>query len=132
MSAKPFLDTNILIYAFAVGDPRRDRATTLIAAGGMISVQVLNEFVNVSRKLRYDWPEIEKLRAILFMLLEPPIPLSLGHHDAAVNLSRRYKFSIYDSLIIAAALAAGSPILYSEDMQHGQAIQGVTIRNPFV
>ncbi len=61
MSAKAFIDTNILIYAFALDDPRSEKAEALLSAGGTISVQVLNEFVNVSRrKLRRDWNEIEE------------------------------------------------------------------------
>jgi predicted nucleic acid-binding protein len=133
MSAKAFFDTNVLIYAFAVGDPHRERAMNLVAAGGLISVQVLNEFINVSRrKLGYDWAEIIKNRSVLFMLLEPPIPLSLDLHDGAVTLARRYGYSIYDALILAAGLQAGCDVLYSEDMQHAQAIGGMTIRNPFV
>ena len=59
MNAKAFLDTNIIIYAFSSNDPRRDKAEALLHAGGIISVQVLNEFVNVSRrKIHRDWDEI--------------------------------------------------------------------------
>lgn len=133
MSVKPFLDTNVLVYAFTKDDPRQEKALSLLAAGGLISVQVLNEFVNAShRKMRYEWPEIERQRSLLFELLDLPVPLTLAVHESAVSLTRRYKLSIYDSLIIAAALQAGCPIVYSEDMQHEQAIAGVTIRNPFV
>jgi predicted nucleic acid-binding protein len=132
MNAKPFLDTNILVYAFASNDPRSGRAEALLAAGGVISVQVLNEFVNVSRrKLRREWAEIEDALGVLRTILDPPIPLTIKLHEAAVWLARDHGFPFYDSLIITAAIGAGCGILYSEDMQHGQTVDGVTIRNPF-
>jgi predicted nucleic acid-binding protein len=54
-------------------------------------------------------------------------------HETAWKLQARYRFSYFDSLIIAAALAAGCSTLYSEDMQHGQVIAGrLTISNPFL
>jgi predicted nucleic acid-binding protein len=132
MNVKPFLDTNILIYAFASNDPRSEKAEALLAAGGIISIQVLNEFVNVSRrKLRREWPEIEEALSLLRTILDPPIPITIEVHETAVGLARDYEFSFYDSLIIAAANRAGCRILYSEDMQDGQIIEGVTFRNPF-
>jgi predicted nucleic acid-binding protein len=132
MNVKPFLDTNILIYAFASNDPRSEKAEALLAAGGIISIQVLNEFVNVSRrKLRREWPEIEEALSLLRTILDPPIPITIEVHETAVGLARDYEFSFYDSLIIAAANRAGCRILYSEDMQNGQIIEGVTFRNPF-
>ena len=133
MSAKPFLDTNVIVYAFTKDDPRSKRADALLRAGGINSVQVLNELVGVSRrKLGLDWTAVERQRGVLFELLEPPIPLTLALHQMGVTLMQRYGFSIYDSLVIAAALQAQCPLLYSEDMQHGQVIEGMTIHNPFV
>jgi len=132
MNAKPFLDTNILIYAFASNDPRSEEAEALLAAGGLISIQVLNEFVNVSRrKLRREWREIEEALSVLRTILDPPILLTIEVHEAAVGLARNSGFSFYDSLIIAAAIRAGCRILYSEDMQDGQTVDGMTLRNPF-
>jgi predicted nucleic acid-binding protein len=132
MNAKPFLDTNILIYAFASNDPRSEEAEALLAAGGLISIQVLNEFVNVSRrKLRREWPEIEEALSVLRTILDPPVPLTIEVHEAAVGLARNSGFPFCDSLIIAAAIRAGCRILYSEDMQDGQTVDGMTVRNPF-
>jgi len=132
MSAKPFLDTNIVVYAFASNDPRSEKADALLKAGGAISVQVLNEFVNVlRRKQRRDWDEIDEALGVLKGLLDPPHPLTVEMHEAAIGIARRYGFSIYDSLIVAAALRAGCSTLYSEDLQHGQTIERLTIRNPF-
>jgi predicted nucleic acid-binding protein len=132
MNARPFLDTNILIYAFASNDPRSETAEALVAAGGVISVQVLNEFVSVSRrKLRRDWTEITTAIGVLRTLLDTPLPLTVAIHDAAVELARRHGLAFYDGLVVAAAKQAKCRILCSEDMQDGQVIDAVTIRNPF-
>jgi predicted nucleic acid-binding protein len=132
MNAKPFLDTNILVYAFATNDPRGIEAEALIAKGGIVSVQVLNEFVNVSRrKLRRPWKEIEAALSVLKTLLDPPLPVTLDLHEAAVRLARVHKLAFYDSLIVAAAAWKKCGILFSEDFQDGRMIEGVTIRNPF-
>lgn len=132
MNARPFLDTNVVVYAFAASDPRNDRAEALLAAGGVISVQVVNEFVNVSRrKQRRSWAEIDEALGVLKILLEPPEPLTMELHTAAIGIARRQGFSIYDSLIVAAALQAGCSLLYSEGLQHGRKIGQLTIRNPF-
>jgi predicted nucleic acid-binding protein len=132
MSAKPFLDANIVVYAFASNDARSEKADALLQAGGAISVQVLNEFVNVlRRKQRRDWEEIDDALGVLKVLLDPPYPLTVEMHEAAIGIARQYGFSIYDSLIVAAALRAGCSTLYSEDLQHGQTIERLTIRNPF-
>ena len=132
MNARPFLDSNIVIYAFTANDPRNGKAEALLEAGGVISVQVLNEFVNVSRRKQgRDWDEIGDSLGILKILLDPPRPLTVEVHESAVAIARDRGLSIYDSLIIAAALRAGCSILYSEDLQHGQTIEQLTIRNPF-
>ncbi len=132
MNAKPFLDTNVLVYAFASSDPRSDKAEALIAAGGVISVQVLNEFVNVlRRKWRRDWAEIVEALDVLSALLDEPLPLTTDTHRAALGIAQRYGFGIYDSVVVAAALQAGCAELLSEDMQDGQTIEGLSIRNPF-
>jgi len=132
MNAKPFLDTNILIYAFTRNDPRGPAAEAIVEAGGIVSVQVLNEFVNVCRqKLKLEWPRIDEARQILKNLLDPPIPLTSEVHESAVVLSRSHGLAFYDSLIVAAAASANCQTLYSEDMQNGRRIGAVTIRNPF-
>lgn len=133
MSAEPFLDTNVLVYAFAAGDPRGDRAEALLAGGGIVSVQVLNEFVAVlRRKQRRDWPEVEEALAVVRTLLRPPLPLTVEIHETAIGIARDHGFHVYDSLIVAAALRAGCPILYTEDLHHDRTIGALTIRNPFV
>lgn len=99
----------------------------------MISIQVLNEFVNVSRrKLAREWAEIERQIEVLRALVDPPVALTLDLHEAAVAHARDRGFAFYDALIVAAANSAGCTILYSEDMHDGQRILGLIIRNPFV
>ena len=133
MSAKPFLDTNIIVYAFSTNDPRSRKAVALIEGGGVISVQVLNEFVHVlRRKQGRDWPEIVDALDVLRILLDAPTPVTGELHEAAIKIARRQNFSVYESLIVAAAQRAGCSTLYSEDFQHGQRIDELTIRNPFV
>jgi predicted nucleic acid-binding protein len=132
MSGKPFLDTNVLIYAFAANDPRTARAETLVSAGGAISVQVLNEFVDVCRrKIRLDWPRIDSALHIIADLLDPPLTITAELHQNAVIVARTHGLAFYDSLILSAASSLGCDMLLTEDMQHGQKIGPVTIRNPF-
>lgn len=127
-----FFDTNILVYA------REDHwkaviARAFIAEGGLISVQVLNEFTNVlQRKLRRSWPEIEAAVADLAIVFPPARALTAVTHRSALELSRDVGYAFYDALILASALEAGCTELVSEDMQHGRAIGSLTIRNPFV
>ena len=127
-----FFDTNILIYAFAAGDPRSARAEALVAGGGVIGVQVLNEFTNVTRrKLRWQWEQIEAALAVIEELLGPARPLTAAVHAGAVVLARDHELSFYDALIVAAALDAGCEALCSEDLQHGQKFGSVRVENPF-
>ena len=132
MPAKRFFDTNILIYAFAADDPRSARAEALMADGGVIGVQVLNEFTNITRrKLRWPWPQIEASLSVIDELLAPIRPLTPAIHARAVALARDRKLAFYDALIVAAALDAGCQIVCSEDLQHGQSFDTVTVENPF-
>jgi predicted nucleic acid-binding protein len=132
MSGKVFFDTSILIYAIATGDARSAQAERLLAAGGNVSVQVLNEFAAVARrKLRMSWHEITEALDAVRALCEPPGSVTVNIHHAALRIAERYDYHIYNALIIAAALDADCDLLYSEDMQHGQTIASLTIRNPF-
>ncbi|MDO9707662.1 PIN domain-containing protein [Paracraurococcus lichenis] len=128
-----FLDTNILLYAALQPDPRSEAARALLAQGGVVSVQVLNEFAAVARrKLRRPWPEIRQALDAIRILCPAPRPLTDATHDAALGLAERHGFPFYDALIVAAALEAGCTVLVSEDFQHGQVVEGrLAIRNPF-
>jgi predicted nucleic acid-binding protein len=129
--AKTFFDTNVLLYLLAADAAKAERAEELLAAGGIISVQVLNEFAAVaSRKLGMAWSEIRDALGAIRAICEVE-SISIEIHDRALELAQRYRFSIYDATIIAAALKAGCNTLYSEDLQDGQRIEKLTIRNPF-
>jgi len=127
-----FFDTNILVYAQQTGEsPYRARA--LLALGGKLSVQVLNESTAVCRrKLGKDWREISAAIDDGLILVDPPIPITQVTHGVARTLAEDHGFSFYDALIVAASIESGCDTLYSEDMRHGHAVGGVTIINPFV
>jgi predicted nucleic acid-binding protein len=128
---KPFFDTNVLLYLLSE-DPKADQAEELLADGGVISVQVLNEFAAVaSRKLGLSWSDIKNILGTVRDICQIE-PVSVETHSRAVTIAERYGFSFYDALIAASALLAGCKILYSEDFQHGQLIANqIRIRNPF-
>lgn len=127
-----FFDTNVLLYLLSGDDTKADRAEELVAGGGIISVQVLNEFASVARrKLGMSWGEIHEILSQVRSVC-PVEPMTLEGHDRGVELAKRHGFQIYDAMIVASALLAGCTLLYSEDMQNGQVIDGrLTIRNPF-
>lgn len=127
-----FFDTNILIYLASSSPEKAERAEQAVAEGGTISVQVLNEIANVSRrKMGFSWLETNRFLATLRGLLSV-VPLSVDIHEAAMRLAERYGYGIYDATILAAALSDGCTSLFSEDMQHRQIIDGtLTIINPF-
>jgi predicted nucleic acid-binding protein len=133
MSARNFLDTNVLIYAVAKNDPRASKAEAILANGGIVSIQSLNEFTSVARrKLVTSWKEVREFLNLICILCPNPVPTSLDVHRGALAIAEKYGYSIYDALIASAALEAGCKTLYSEDLQDGQIInRQLTIRNPF-
>lgn len=132
MPGERFIDTNVLIYAFAAEDPRSAKAEAILADGGVIGVQVLNEFTSVARrKLRWGWSEVESALGVIQDLLSPVHPLTGAIHGRALELARDNDLAFYDALIVAAALDAGCQSLMSEDMQHGRKFGALTIENPF-
>jgi predicted nucleic acid-binding protein len=127
-----FFDTNVLLYLLSGDAAKADRAEGLLAAGGVVSVQVLNEFVAVAvGKLAMPLVEIREVLATIRSICSVK-PLDIETHELGVDLAERYRYSIYDSLILAAALRADCVTLFSEDFQHGQKIERLTIRNPFI
>ena len=132
MSGGAFFDSNVLLYTLAENDPREAAAARLLAAGGTISVQVLNEFAAVARrKMRLSWPEVEQALDAIRALCRPPLPITLATHAAALGIADRLGYRFYDSMTIASTLEANCATLFSEDMQNGQVIEGkLTIRNP--
>jgi predicted nucleic acid-binding protein len=133
MPDSAFFDTNVLIYALAQGDPRSMQAEELLAAGGVISVQILNEFASVARrKMSMSWNEITEALSAIRVLCPSPLPITVETHEVALRVAQNYGYGVYDALVIAAALEVGCKTLYSEDLRDGQTIdRQVTIRNPF-
>ncbi len=132
MTPRVFFDTNILIYAVAQDHPRGSQAEELLAAGGVLSVQVLNEFVSVARrKILMPWPDVREALGAILDLCRSPVPITLETHQSALKIAEKFGYGIYDALIVAAALQAECTVLYSEDLHDGQKINGLTIRNPF-
>jgi predicted nucleic acid-binding protein len=128
-----FLDTNVVVYAFT-DDAKSERAQDLLGERCAISIQVLNEFAHVARrKLGFGWPQVRTALADVRTLCPVVAPLNAALHDEALRLAERYGFSIHDALIVSAALATGCDVLYSEDLAHGQTIDGrLRVENPFV
>jgi predicted nucleic acid-binding protein len=132
MSVKAFIDSNIALYLLSADTAKADRAEAVIAGGGVISVQVLNEVTSVTRrKLGMSWAETDEVLAGLRSAC-PVEPLTTQTHDTGRRLAERYGLSVYDAMIAASALLAGCERLYSEDMQHGLLLDGqLRICNPF-
>jgi len=129
---REFLDSNVLVYAFS-SDPRAAAAQAILGRGCIISVQGLNEFANVARrKLGMTWREVGDALSAIRIICSTVLPLDIETHADALRIAERFGFAVYDALMIASALRAGSDILWSEDMQHGMIIEGrLTISNPF-
>ncbi len=126
-----FFDTNIALYLAGPDIAKADISDKLFRSGGVISVQVLNEFVNVARrKYKIEWPKIY-LALTGFRAACKVEPLTIDTHNLGLELVRRYRLQVYDGLIVSAALLAGCTTLYSEDMHNGLVIEGLTIRNPY-
>jgi predicted nucleic acid-binding protein len=128
-----FFDTSVVVYLMSSDQARADRAEMLIEDGGTISVQVLNELANVARrKTALPWSELRSFLSLVCSLLEVR-SLTKELHDSGLALAERHKLSIYDAMIVAAALEADCRTLWSEDMRHGMVIEKrLKIVNPFV
>lgn len=140
MSDKYFLDTNIFVYSLDPVEPRKARiAEDLVTRGvgsrlGVISYQVVQEFMNVSLRQFRATMTVTELELYFFKVLLPmmTIPSSSGLFLEALRLQRADQIAWYDSLIVAAALQGGCEILYSEDLQHGRRFGDLVIQNPFL
>lgn len=132
MSAdKTFFDTSVLLYLLSAETSKADCAERLLAAGGVVSVQVLSEFTSVGRrKLDMSWDEIaETVRTIRELCRVEP--LTEDTYDAAVQLASQHALSWYDAMIVAAAQLAKCSVLYTEDMRSGLALDQLKLVNPF-
>ena len=130
MSAE-FVDTNVVLYLLDDG-PKADRAEAILGQGPRISVQVLNEaMVNCRRKAGLSWDETDAFLAGVRTLCQVE-DLTIQTHEVGRALAKRYRFSVYDAMIVAAALIAGCRILHTEDMHDGLLVEGeLRLVNPF-
>jgi predicted nucleic acid-binding protein len=133
MTVRVFADSNLFIYAESDDGEKTERARAIIEARPVISVQVINETVSVlTRKYGFTLAEAHEIAESLLDLCEV-VPVEAATIREAVRLAKRYPLSHWDSLIVAAALLANCDTLYSEDLQHGQVIDGrLTVVNPFL
>jgi len=140
MSAKYFLDTNIFVYSLDPVDPRKARtAEALVTRAvdsrlGVISFQVVQEFMNVSLRQFRITMTVTELELYFFKVLLPmmAIPYSSGLFLEALRLQKAHQIAWHDSLIVAAALQGQCRVLYSEDLQHGRRFGDLLIQNPFL
>jgi predicted nucleic acid-binding protein len=139
MSASFFLDTNILVYTFDSGSPAKQKKARLLVEEalsshqGTISYQVVQEFLNVAlRKFepRMSPPQAQAyLQRVLMPLCEVFPDASL--YSEALSICEETGWSLYDCLVVSAAVRSRSSLLLTEDLQHGRIIRGVKIENPF-
>lgn len=126
-----FFDTNVLVYAL-VGEPLlAERSLSLLADGGVVSVQVLNECASAMMlKFSATWADVvtdsEQIRELCTV-----VAVTEETHVRGLEIAKRHKLNVNDGMIVAAAALAGCTTLYSEDMHDGLVIDGVTIRNPY-
>ena len=133
-----FFDTNIIVYHYSDVDVDKQRRAAEILTPhverrtGAVSAQVMQECLHVlTGKIKASVDTAELYAA---QVLRPlyRIDTTAELIDSAMEVKRRWRFSFYDSLVIAAALACDAKTLYSEDLQHGQKIEKLTIVNPFL
>lgn len=139
MSADTFIDTNVFIYHLDASDARKHKTAerivrdALASGGACISFQVVQECLNTALRKAQVGLSIDAARSYLDTVLTPlmHVPASPALYHRALDVQGRWHFSFYDSLIVAAALTAGCSRLLSEDLQHGQRLDGLTVSNPF-
>ena len=140
MNGKYFIDTNVFIYSFDIDQPaKQERSMELIQVGlgtgfGIISTQVIQEFLNVATRKFAIPMKPEDSKAYLRLVMNPLCQVypDLSLYEACLDLQVETGYSFFDSLILAAAIRGGCNFLYTEDMQDGQEIHSVTIKNPYI
>jgi predicted nucleic acid-binding protein len=132
-AADSFFDTSVLLYLLSGDSGKADRVEELLAERGTVSVQVLNEFAAVAmRKLGMPLRDVIEILGTVRTVCQVE-PVTLATHDRGMQVIDRYGFSLYDSMLIASALIAGLDNFYSEDLRHGQLIDGrLRLFNPFL
>ena len=126
-----FFDTNVIVY-LTEKEEKAKICERLIEPGGVISVQVLNESVNVlKKKNRMSYNEIAEFLSVVKLVCQV-VPVTVETHEKAMTLAERYQLGWFDSLIVASALESECDECWSEDMHHGLVVEkSLTIKNPF-
>ena len=126
-----FFDANVLVYLASGDAAKADRAEAVVAAGGAISVQVLDKLANFARwKMEMSWADAHAFLTPLRSLLTHPLTVEI--HETGLGLAERYGLSTWDAMIAASTLHAGCDTLCSEGLQHGMTLSdGLRIANPF-
>jgi predicted nucleic acid-binding protein len=139
MNGRVFLDTNILVYLYDSDAPeKQERARSILERDGAsaeitISTQVLQEFyVTVARKFAKRLSEEEALLATRSLCELSLVQVDVALIFDAIRLARRHQLSLWDALIIEAALKAECETLLTEDLQNGQRFGRLRIENPFI
>ena len=134
---RTFFDSNILLYAEDAASPQKQKKAIALVVEhrrrhtGVVSTQVIGEFFEVAtRRMKMD-PALARVQAEFYSRFELIVP-ALTDVFAAMELHRVHRYSYWDCLIIRCALATRCRMLLSEDMQHGQVIDGLRIVNPFL
>lgn len=127
-----FLDTNILLYTLSSDMRKADCAERLLGDGAVISVQVLNEATNVlRRRFGREWSEVHDILSIWRRVCRV-VDVTYGVHEDGLRIAQRFRLSVYDAMIVAAAEMAGASLLYTEDMHAGLVTDGgVLLVDPF-
>lgn len=139
MSAKVFLDTNVFIYQLDTSDARKHKIAERLVREALesdracISYQVVQECLNTVLRKAEVALDAQGARAYLDAVLLPlmKVGASAALYVRALDIQLRWRFGFYDSLVVASALSAGCDTLLTEDLQHGQVIETLTISNPF-
>jgi predicted nucleic acid-binding protein len=135
-----FLDTNVLIYALDKADPAKQRVAAqlvrdaMLTGRGIISTQVVQEFLHAARRKFKRPMTITECHGHLQNVLDPLCAYfpSISTYDRALQLNEETGYTLYDALILTAAIESGCRTLLTEDLQHGRQIQSLTIVNPFM
>jgi predicted nucleic acid-binding protein len=127
-----FFDTSVLLYLLSRDSGKADRVEQLLEEGGTISVQVLNEFAAVAlRKIKLPLSDVREILETIRAVCKVE-PVTLETHEQGLAIHERYAFSLYDSMMVSAALLANAKVFYSEDLQDGQLIDDrLRVVNPF-
>ncbi len=134
----PFIDTSVLVYFVDADEPEKQEISRrlvwehLAEGAGTTSVQVLREFFWSSRRLRTPVSHETASEAVEYLAKFSPLQEDASMVLEAVRRTQKISISLWDALIVEAVLKAGADRLFTEDLQHGQVIEGMRVENPFL